>query len=118
MTERTRVLIADDVAPLRSMVRRILERDGRFEVIGEAKDGVEAVEMASRLQPRLVVLDLMMPRKDGATAIPEIRTASPSSRVVILTGCGIAEKAALGADAWLEKGVSPAEMIQALEVLV
>jgi DNA-binding NarL/FixJ family response regulator len=100
------------------MVRRILERDGRFEVVGEAKDGIEAVDMASRLQPCLVVLDLMMPRKDGATAIPEIRTASPSSRVVVLTGCGFGEKPSLGADAWLEKGASPAEMIRALEVLV
>ncbi|MGH2809237.1 MAG: response regulator [Actinomycetota bacterium] len=112
------MLIADDVPALRAMVRRILERDGRFEVIGEAQDGIEAVHLAGQLQPQVVVLDLMMPRKDGATALAEIRRVSPASRVVILTGVGGAAQPDVDADAWLDKGTSPHDMIRALEGLV
>lgn len=97
------------------MVRRVLERDGRFEILGEAKDGVEAVELAAHLQPQLVFLDLMMPRKDGASALREIRALSPQSRIVVFTGLAAKTAGTVDADAFLEKGASPSEIISSIE---
>ncbi|HUR16978.1 MAG TPA: response regulator [Candidatus Limnocylindrales bacterium] len=82
---RLRVLIVDDTPVIRAVVRRILERDGRFEVVGEACDGLEAVDMTEGLQPDLVLLDLAMPRMDGLQALPEIITNAPSVTVVVLS---------------------------------
>lgn len=104
-----RVLLADDVADIRALLRLAIERDDRFEIVGEAADGVEAIEQAARLTPDLVVLDLAMPRLDGLQAIPEIRNhIGPEGRIVVLSGF---ESERLGpraietcADAYVEKG--------------
>ena len=82
---RLRVLIVDDTPVIRAVVRRILERDGRFEVLGEACDGIEAVEMAGSLQPDLVLLDLAMPRMDGLQALPGILENAPTVSVIVLS---------------------------------
>lgn len=116
--DRVEVLIADDVPHLRHVLRRILERDGRFEVVAEAKDGVEAVQMSADLEPQLILLDVMMPRKDGATALREIRALLPESRIVFLTGLPSESVGSLGADLCLEKGVSPSEVIRSIEALL
>lgn len=115
---RLRVLIADDVAPLRLLVRRILDRDGRFEVVAEATDGVEAVDLAQELQPDVAILDLMMPRKNGYQALREIRTLSPRTRVVIFSGLGDEAMGSVDADARLAKGVPAAAIIECLEQFV
>lgn len=114
----TSVLIADDVAQIRRMVRRILERDGRFEVTAEAADGVEAVELAAKFQPEIVLLDLMMPRMSGVQALAEIRQVSPHTRVVIFSGYEGEMSKALGADAYLCKGVSAKELLASVGSLV
>ena len=110
----TSVLIADDVAQIRRMVRRILERDGRFEVAAEAADGVEAVALAAELQPGIVVLDLMMPRLSGVQALAEIRQVSPDTRIVIFSGYEGEMPDALGADAYVSKGVSADELVASI----
>lgn len=107
--ERIRVLLADDVADIRALLRLAIERDERFEIVGEAGDGLEAVEQAEQLVPDLVVLDLAMPRMDGLQAIPEIRQhIGTAGRIVVLSGF---ESERLGpraietcADAYVEKG--------------
>ncbi|MEO6120938.1 MAG: EAL domain-containing protein, partial [Acidimicrobiales bacterium] len=81
----TRVLVADDQAAVRDMVKLVLEMEGGFEVIGEAANGWEAVELARRHQPDLVVLDLVMPGMGGPQALPHVRNAAPAAKVVILT---------------------------------
>lgn len=86
MPGQIRVLLADDVADLRMMVRVSLEVDGRFEVVGEAQDGIEAVNLAHSLRPDIVVLDISMPNMDGLEAIPEIHRVSPESRILVLSG--------------------------------
>jgi DNA-binding NarL/FixJ family response regulator len=103
-----RVLVVDDVDVMRALVRRVLDRDGRFVVVGEAADGRAAITETRLHQPDLVVLDLAMPVLDGLTALPELRTACPAARIVVLTGfaetaMGAAARAA-GAVAYLEKG--------------
>ncbi len=82
-----RTLLVDDAAVFRTGLRRLLEADGRFIVVGEAEDGVEAVAMATRLTPDLVVMDIRMPGLDGISAAREIRDGVPGAAVVILTEC-------------------------------
>ena len=102
-----RVLIADDVSDLRSMLRIVLESWGSFEIVAEAGDGAEAVALTEAYLPHAVVLDLSMPVMDGLEAIPEIRRRAPGIHIVVLSGFAseAMETVALsqGADAYLEK---------------
>lgn len=115
----SRVLIVDDEDTLRSLLRLMLERSGRFEVVGEARDGREAIEMADSLGPDLILLDLSMPRMDGLEALPHLRRLIPTARVVVLSGFAIdsAARAAeqAGAHSYLMKGMSAAALIEALD---
>jgi response regulator NasT len=72
----TSVLIADDETIIRLDLRSLLEANG-FEVCGEARDGVEAIELASTLQPDVIVIDIKMPRLDGIEAARKILAARP-----------------------------------------
>jgi DNA-binding NarL/FixJ family response regulator len=116
-SDRVRVVIADDVDALRKLLRRVLERDGRFEIVGEAGDGAAALE-ATRMQPDLVLLDLMMPVMGGIEAIPKIRASSPNSRILVLSGLEDQTGDAWGADAALFKGSSIEEIITTIGSLV
>jgi DNA-binding NarL/FixJ family response regulator len=81
----TRVLIADDHEIVRKGLRSLLELDPELEIAGEARDGAEAVRLAGRLQPDVVLMDLLMPEVDGVTAIQMIRREFPAIEVVALT---------------------------------
>lgn len=81
-----RVLLADDVADIRAIIRTNLELDDRFQVVGEAGDGRQAVQLAGDLQPDAVVLDVAMPVMDGLEAIPRIKKVAPESCILILSG--------------------------------
>lgn len=109
------VLLCDDVPALRFLMRAILEEDDRIRVVGEAGDGAEVVEVAERLQPDVVLLDLAMPGTDGLQATPRILSVAPGARVIGLSGFARDKVApqmlAAGAVAYLEKGVD-------LEVIV
>ena len=85
-----RILIVDDHPLTREALASLLTQHG-FEVVGQAADGGEAIALASRLRPDLVLLDLMMPGMDGLTALPFVREASPESEVVVLTASGTEE---------------------------
>lgn len=79
------VLLVDDHAVVRQGIRSIFEADAAFKIIGEASDGLEAVRLAERRAPDLVVLDIMMPGLNGFDAMRIIRRRSPRSRVVVLS---------------------------------
>jgi PAS domain S-box-containing protein len=104
-----RILLVDDNTDVRRLLRTKLEGTGFHEIVGEAADGQEAIEMAQLLQPDVVLLDLAMPHMDGLQALPKILAAVPDVRVIVLSGFDqetMAEKAfALGAHAYLEKGL-------------
>ncbi len=85
MSEAIRVLIADDHLIVREGLRLILEAEQGFELVGEASDGGEALELATELQPDVVLMDLRMPRIDGLTAIEQLRVQQPEIAIIILT---------------------------------
>ncbi len=107
---RHTVLVVDDADDLREILRLRLNRREGFLVVGEAADGLSAVELAARLQPELVLLDMAMPRMDGLEALPLIRAAVPGVRVIVLSGFNQATLEAkaleLGADCYVVKGGS------------
>ena len=79
------VLLCDDSLAMRTALRTLLEADTRFEIVGEASDGVEAVSKAGELRPNIVLLDVTMPRLTGVEALPKVLRQSPHSTVVLLT---------------------------------
>jgi CheY-like chemotaxis protein/anti-sigma regulatory factor (Ser/Thr protein kinase) len=113
-----RVVIADDVADLRFLLQRALEASGRFQVVGTAANGRQAVDAATEHQPDLTLLDLSMPVMDGLEALPLIRTSVPECTVVVLSGfdADAMETTARqrGAAGYLVKGVSPKRLVQEL----
>jgi DNA-binding NarL/FixJ family response regulator len=114
-----RVLIVDDAADLRDLLRLRMEMTDHLEVVGEAGDGVAAVEQATLLQPDLVMLDLATPLMDGLQALPLIREAVPGVRVIVLSGFNestMAENARMaGADHYFVKGGSLRDLIALTE---
>jgi AmiR/NasT family two-component response regulator len=108
--DRIRVLLVDDVDDLRRLLQIQLLADPRFEVVGQASDGREAIERAAELQPDVILLDVMMPVMDGLQAIPEIHRVAPGSKILMLSAVedsGTRQNAlALSAHAYLEKGMA------------
>jgi DNA-binding NarL/FixJ family response regulator len=115
-----RVLLADDHAEFREGLKEMLLTDEGIEVVGEAQDGAQAIEVAERVRSDVVVLDLAMPIMDGREALgPILRDVWPPPRVVILTmHDGIDQRRELlgmGASAFLAKSASLAEIIAAVK---
>ena len=79
------VLLVDDEPDMRLMVRLHLDRDPRFQIVGEADNGEDAVEQCRQLQPDVVLLDMKMPTMDGMTALPLMRGACPDTAVLLFT---------------------------------
>jgi signal transduction histidine kinase len=119
---KQRVLLVDDVADLRFLLRVVLETDGAFHVVGEAGDGKTAVELAAELAPDVILLDLSMPTMDGLEALPRLREVAPASAIAVLSGFEGSRIAAstseLGADAYFEKGTPPSAVVAGLKELL
>jgi DNA-binding NarL/FixJ family response regulator len=110
-----RILLADDEAMIRAGVRAILDTDPGLEVVAEAGDGREAVDLAISHHPDVALLDIRMPRLDGLAAAAEMRRAAPATGVVMLTTFGeddyIAKALEVGASGFLLKSGDPRELI-------
>jgi NarL family two-component system response regulator LiaR len=118
MSEETvRVLVADDHAIVREGMSRLLSRAG-FTLVGEAADGVDALEKYRQLQPDILVLDLKMPRMDGLQVIRELKLEQPGARILVLTSFDDDDKVftaiKLGAQGYLLKDSLPEQLLQAL----
>ena len=80
-----RILLADDHPIFRDGVRRLLEQEDEVNIIGEASNGIECVQMLTKLKPDILLLDLRMPDKDGLAVLEEVNFESIGTRVIVLT---------------------------------
>lgn len=116
--EHIRVLIADDHTVVREGLRALILSEPGIEVVGEAANGVEAVQLAQSLQPDVILLDLVMPSKSGLEAIGEIKQANPEARILVLTSFAEDDKVfpaiKAGALGYLLKDSLPHELLQAI----
>lgn len=116
----TRVLLVDDAAATRRFVRAVLEASNAFDVVAEAADGEQAVELAAIAQPDLVLLDLLMPGDDAARIVEGLTRAAPGSMIVVLSGADQALAAPLldqGVAAFVSKGATADELVGRLLAL-
>lgn len=115
---RHRVLITDDAAFMRATLRNVLEKEG-FEVVGEAANGQEAVELYVRLKPDLVTMDITMPVMDGIQAIREIMKIDPNAKIIVCSAMGqkpmVIEALSAGAKDFLVKPFEPARVVEAVK---
>jgi DNA-binding NarL/FixJ family response regulator len=118
--EAIRVLIVDDHAVVREGLRTFLELQDGLEVVGEAGDGDEALPLAERLRPDVILMDLVMPRLDGVGAMRELRGRVPGARVIVLTSFLDEERLMpairAGAAGYLLKNVQPQELARAIRL--
>ncbi|MDD5140939.1 MAG: response regulator transcription factor [Verrucomicrobiales bacterium] len=116
-----RILIADDHYVVRMGLAALVETEPDLQVVGEAADGVQAVEMFKKLQPDLMLMDLRMPRSDGVTATRQIREQFPDARILMLTtydGDDDIHKAlSAGASGYLLKNSTRESLIPALRAV-
>ncbi len=116
--KRISIVIVDDNDMMRSILRSMLRGDV-YEVIGEARNGVLAVEMAGRLKPDIVCLDVIMPEKNGLDALCEIKVARPETEVVMITSNAdpetVQESIQNGASGFIIKPFNAARVLDTLE---
>ncbi len=121
MNHKIRVLIADDHSVVRMGLASLLGTANNVEVIGEAIDGADAVRKALALAPDVVVMDLVMPRKDGVAATKEIHAAAPGVRILVLTTFGTSDEIAhalkAGASGAIMKSATNRELLAAVQAV-
>lgn len=114
-----RIVICDDYELYRFTMSAVLNLDDRFELIGEAVNGREAIDLCADLRPDLILLDIAMPVMDGLAALPEVRRAAPESRILMhsaFTEHTVAKQAMqLGANGYVEKGMDMGRLLDTLE---
>ncbi len=115
---RISIMIVDDNDMMRSILRGMLRGD-EYEVVGEARNGVIAVEMADRLKPDIICLDVMMPEKNGIDALVEIKAARPETIVVMITSNAdadtVQQSIGNGASGFIIKPFNAARVLDTLE---
>jgi NarL family two-component system response regulator LiaR len=119
MSRPIRVLVVDDHLVVRRGIRSLLETEPAIEVVGEAADGVEAVDKVARLQPDVILMDIVMPKMDGIAAISRIMADQPAAHILVLTSYEADDKVfpaiRAGALGYTLKDFGPAELIRAIE---
>ena len=114
----TRVLLCDDTQDILALLAAEFDLHEDLEIVGQARDGAEAVDLARDLQPDVIVLDLVMPRMDGLQALPRLLAAAPQSTIIVLSAFEeevMARRAVdLGATLYIEKGTPASEVAEAV----
>lgn len=117
----TRVLVADDATGIRELLCLLIEMEDDFVVVGQARNGVEALDLTEREHPDLVLLDLAMPVLDGLEALPRLRALVPDATIVVFSGyepAALADQAVeSGADGYVEKNAAVTRIVEQLRVL-
>lgn len=113
-----RVLIVDDAAFMRMMIKDILTKNG-FEVVGEANDGVQAIEKYKELSPDLVTMDITMPEMDGIAALKEIKNINTDAKVIMCSAMGqqamVIDAIQAGANDFIVKPFQADRVIEAIK---
>lgn len=116
--ERIRILVADDHAIVREGLRALIGTEADMELVGEAADGEEAALKARLLKPDVILLDLVMPRKDGLAALSELKRDDPEIRILVLTSFAETDKVLpaikAGASGYLLKDSAPDDLLKAI----
>jgi two-component system chemotaxis response regulator CheY len=114
-----KVLIVDDAAFMRTMIADILQREGEFEVVGQASTGTEALERYRELRPTLVTMDIVMPGMDGIEATRAIIKEDPDARIVMCSALGqealVIESIAAGAKDFIVKPFTAEKVIRVMQ---
>ncbi len=117
--KKVKVLIADDQTLFREGIRDLLENEKILEVVGEAADGLEAVRLARKLKPDVILMDIKLPHLDGVAATRLIRKECPNTNVLILSSyedeAHVMESIQAGANGYLSKMLPAAELVNALK---
>jgi len=116
--KRISVIIADDNDMMRSILRGML-RGEEYDVVGEARNGLSAVDMVERLKPDIVCMDVVMPEKNGVEALSEIKAKLPDTEVIMVTGNAdpetVQESIQNGASGFIIKPFNAARVLDTLE---
>ena len=120
--DRTKILIADDHAVVRMGLAALLGAEKDFIVVGQSPNGAAAIADADRLEPDVIIMDLMMPKRDGVEATDEILRAHPETKIIILTtfstSDGIARALEVGAAGALMKTSEGPELVKAIRAVL
>lgn len=115
------VLIVDDALFMRSMIRDILLGTGRFQIVGEASNGREAVQKYEELKPEVVTMDIVMPELDGIEATREILRRDPGATIIMCSALGqealVIESMNAGAMDFIVKPFTPEKVLKAVDAL-
>jgi two-component system, NarL family, response regulator LiaR len=119
MIDPIRVLVVDDHLVVRKGIHALLATEPGIEVVGEARDGAEAIVEAARLRPDVILMDLVMPEMDGIAAIEQILASQPTARILVLTSFDADDKVfpaiRAGALGYTLKDFGPAELVRAIQ---
>ncbi|HOQ17329.1 MAG TPA: response regulator [Defluviitaleaceae bacterium] len=114
---KLRFLVVDDAIFMRTVLKKMLTEEG-FEVVGEAGNGLEAIQMAAKLQPDIITLDITMPEMNGIKAVPEILKVSPKSKIIICSALGqqamVVDAIRKGAKDFIVKPFEKSRVLQAI----
>ncbi|MED3563978.1 response regulator transcription factor [Bacillus xiapuensis] len=122
MSNITRILLVDDHLLFREGVKRILDHEPFFEVVGVGKDGNEAISLVESLNPDLVIMDINMPNLNGIDAVKKIVPFNPKAKVLMLSSStgesNVIDSLKSGASGYLWKGMSSSELIDAIKIVI
>lgn len=116
--KKIRILVVDDESVVREGVVAILSYQSDVDVVGEAVDGISAVEIARKTQPDVILLDMVMPKQDGLATIPKLKDVVPDARILVLTSFAEADRVyqsiKAGAIGYLLKDATRVQLLQAI----
>lgn len=122
MSETIRILIVDDHAVVRKGLAMVLRLESGIEVVGEAENGRVGLDVAKRLRPDIVLVDLIMPEMDGHGMALALRNSMPETKIMMLTGTEVDDRVfdlvAAGIEGYVLKNIEPAELVRAIRSVI
>jgi NarL family two-component system response regulator LiaR len=116
--KKIRILVVEDQNVVREGLTAILSFQTDIEVVGEAQDGIQAVEIARKTKPDVILLDMVMPRQDGLTTIPKLRITNPNARILVLSSFAESDRVyqaiKAGAIGYMLKDTTRAQLLQSI----